>query len=191
MFILASQSPIRKKILTDLQYNFKTVPSNSPEFFNTSESVEENAMRLALEKAQSVQKKYENEIIVGSDSIMVDPFGKFLEKPKNKEDARKMIENRSGKTEIIVSGLAVIYKEKIFTDFETTTMKWKNISKDEIDLLLETNEWKGKCGGVMIEGVSGLFIEKIEGSLTNIMGFALQKFKKYYGEIKNTGMTER
>lgn len=177
-FILASQSPIRKKILSDLGYSFECIPSNAPEFFNIKESVEKNAERLALEKALVVQKKYPNHIIVGSDSIMVDPLGNFLEKPKDRDDAKQMMQNRSGKKESIISGLAIIYKNTIFTSYEKTDMTWQKISDKEIEFLLDKNEWQGKCGGVMVEGTIGLFITRIDGSLVNIMGFALESFKK-------------
>lgn len=174
-FILASQSPIRKKILSNLGYKFTCIPSFSEEYFD-KKSIEDNAMRLSLEKALSVQKKYKEDIIIGSDSIMQNPNGVFLEKPKDRDDARTMMQNRSGEKEIIVSGIAIVHNDKFFQGYEKTTLYWKKCSSQEIEKILNTEEWKGKCGGIMVEGIAGLFLEKIEGSLVNIMGFPLSQF---------------
>jgi len=93
------------------------------------------------------------------------------------------MQNRSGKTESLVSGLAIVHGDEIFLAYEETFMTWKKISDNEINFLLDKNEWQGKCGGVMVEGVTGLYIEKINGSLVNIMGFALSEFEQYMKKI--------
>lgn len=175
-FILASQSPVRKKILTDLGHEFRTVSSNTEEVFEQAHSISHNALRLALQKATAVQKKFPEDIVVGSDSIMASPEERLLEKPKNRDDAFRIFSDRSGGVERIISAVAVLYQEKVYQGYEETLLQWRDFSREDIDRILDTGEWKGKCGGVMVEGISGLFLKKIEGSLVNIMGLPYQKF---------------
>lgn len=187
-FILASQSPVRKKILTDLGYSFQVVSSNEDEFFEEDCSISENALRLALQKARAVQKEYPGYIVVGSDSIMASPEERLLEKPVRRDDAYQMFFDRSGKIERIVSAVAVVYKEKVYQGYEETLLQWRNLSDQDINRILDTGEWEGKCGGVMVEGISGLFLERIEGSIVNIMGFP---YKKFLEGISSLSLKER
>jgi len=177
--ILASQSTSRKKILTDLGYYFRVEISDTEEYFDTTLSAEENSMNLALQKAKAVAQRFPNELVIGCDTIQIDPNGKLLEKPKDRNDAWNMMKNRSGKSEILISGIAFVSPKGIETSFETSILHWKEMRDEEIEMLINTNEWKGKCGGIAIEGISGLFCTKLEGSIANVMGFPLQPFWEY------------
>ncbi len=176
MLILASNSASRKKILSDLGYDFQVIPSDAEEFFQESLSAEENAMHLALAKAQAVAKTNPNALVIGCDTIQINPSGKLLEKPKDRADAYIMMKNRSGKTERLVSGIAFIKGDFVYTGFEESMLHWKEMTEEEINWVLDTGEWEGKCGGIAIEGVSGFFITRLEGSIANVMGFPLSVF---------------
>lgn len=181
MFILASQSPSRKKILTDLGYSFQTISSDAEEIFDPHQTAEENAIQLARLKAKTISEKHLNTFVIGCDTIQIDPNGKLLEKPKDEEDAKTMMKNRSGKTEILISGISIWKnnKEEYFGT-EKTILHWKNFTESEIEHIIQSKEWEGKCGGIAIEGISGLYIQKIEGSIANVMGFPLHAFWEYF-----------
>ncbi len=183
MIILASQSPVRAQILTKNNIHFVVRPSQYEEIFSTEESLEENARRLALGKAQWVfeklsQEEQKNAVVVGVDTIMKDPRGVLLGKPETPEEALQMMNLRSGNTETLYSGIAIVSAQKVEVSGEFSLIFWKNISPEEQIRLVHTNEWKEKCGGVAIEGEAGKYVERITGSLENIMGFPLEIFKK-------------
>ncbi|MEI7510542.1 MAG: nucleoside triphosphate pyrophosphatase [Candidatus Peregrinibacteria bacterium] len=183
MIILASQSPVRAQILTQHHIPFVARPSQYEEIFSPDESLEENARRLALGKAQWVfdrlsSDEKKTQIVIGVDTIMQDPRGILLGKPETRQEALEMMERRSGKTEILYSGIALISVEYTKVSGEFSTILWKNISPEQQILLVNTGEWEGKCGGVAIEGEAGKFVEHITGSMENIMGFPLDAFQE-------------
>lgn len=189
--ILASQSPIRKKILSDLGFRFEVIKSNAKESFCQESTPQENAVLVAKEKAKEVFSRHlktsetsvdsnKNFVIIGVDTLIIDPKKNLLEKPKDKEDARQMMSTRSGKKEILVSGIYMIQLKnnttKIFSGYEETTLEWQDMSEKQREQILATGEWKGKCGGVAVEGFTGMHIKKISGNYYNIMGFPINKF---------------
>lgn len=176
MFILASASASRQHILSSLGYRFSVHPSNIDEFFDSNISAEENAKTLAKKKAIAVSKQFPNTPVIGVDTIQIDPDGKWLEKPKDETNARHMMQNRSGKEETIISGIALVYNNQVYEGYDTTKLFWKSFTLAEIDHVIQTGEWQGKCGGIAIEGVSGLLLEKIEGNIANVMGFPINIF---------------
>lgn len=181
--ILASQSPSRKKILSDMGYLFESVPSEFEERFDMKKTPQENAVLLSEGKAQAVfdrlsPEEQKNTVVVGMDTIAIDANGKLLEKPRNKKDAENMVKTRSGKKEVFLSGVCFISGDKKFSSYEETALFWRNISAHQREYLLSSGEWKGKCGGVAIEGKSGLFVEKISGNYANVMGIPINEFEK-------------
>lgn len=174
--VLASQSQPRKEILEKFGYQFSIVPSEYEEILDPKNTIEDNAIRLAQGKAKDVAEKHPDSLVIGMDTIMADPFGTYLEKPIDVSDAQKMMKNRSGKTETLVSGICMIYKGKEYSAAEISTMTWKKFSQSDWDDIFSTEEWEGKCGGIAIEGTSGKYCSKIEGNFYNIMGFPVNKF---------------
>jgi septum formation protein len=181
--ILASQSPARKKILTDLGYTFEVIKSDFEEYFDTTKTPQQNAKILAEGKANNVfekipPEKRNNYVVIGVDTIIVDPNKKFLEKPKNRDDAEKMMSTRSGQSEVLLSGICILSGDKKFSGYEGTRMEWQTLSSEKIKKILDTGEWEGKCGGVAVEGFTGLHVKKIFGNYQNIMGFPVNTFLK-------------
>jgi len=183
--ILASKSPSRRKILGDLGYEFKVFPSDFDEFFDNRKTPEENAMILAEGKAKEVFQKFPENVVIGMDSIMIDPFGKLLEKPVDRNDAEQMMKNRSGKKEVLISSICILFKNQKFLSYESTEIFWQEFSDQKIQKILDTNEWKGKCGGIAIEGFTGLHIAKISGNYANVMGFPINEFLRGMAELTN------
>lgn len=181
MFILASQSPIRAQILTEHGISFTARPSEYEEIFLDNETLEENAQRLALGKAEWIferlsEEEQKNTVVIGVDTIMKNPSGKLLEKPKDKEEALQMMADRSGKCEELYSGIALVWSGGKKVGGETSFIFWENIPEEAQKELIETGEWEGKCGGLAIEGPAREYVQKINGSIENIMGFPLKTF---------------
>ena len=188
--ILASQSPARKKILESRGYTFSVLPSHIPESFDTQKTASENASSLAVQKAKKIwnillEEEKKTSIVVGVDTLIVSPLGTLLEKPKNEFDAETMFRERSGKKEILISGIALVSENGIQKGFEESFLFWEEFSEEDIAQILQNKEWEGKCGGVMIEGKMGRFC-RFEGSRENIMGFPFEIFEKMMSTFRIT-----
>lgn len=184
--ILASVSPRRRKLLESLNIPFTVVPSSIEEKLNSKESPETLAKKLALAKARDVAKRHRDAIIIGADTIVV--LGDYsLGKPKDKEDAKKILRLLSGKKHLVITGLAIIDQRlgKTFSKSVVSKVWFKRLTDEQIDAYIQTGESFDKAGGYGIQGEGSLLIEKIEGDYANIVGLPLEVLKK---ELKKLGV---
>jgi len=172
---LASKSPRRRMLLRKLGMKFKSLPPN------ISEDIKEKnpkllAIKLAQLKVASVEKKIRRGIVVGVDTIVV-LNGKILGKPRNKEDARRMLYLLNGKEHKVISGICILRKPyySLITTAELTTVKFRKLSNHEIEKYLRTKEPYDKAGAYGIQGRAGFFVEKINGCYFNVVGLPIAK----------------
>lgn len=180
--ILASKSPLRKMLLKKAGIKFDIVESNLEERIDPKLSAQKNAENLSLEKAKAVFSKYPDSIIIAADTL-INCNGNILGKPKDEEDAIKMITQLSNKTHTIITGFTLIISTKIITSSENTKITMKNITKKEIEDYIKTKEYLGKAGAYAIQGIARKFVTKIEGDLDNAIGFPTRKIKKYLSDL--------
>ena len=172
--ILASVSPRRKGLLQQIGLEFDVMPSNYKENMKVSIPPEKLAETLAYGKASDVAKKIKEGIVIGVDTFMASG-NKRVGKPKNKGDAIKTLRSLSGKTINVYSGIAIIdakTKKKI-VDHEITRIKMKKLSDEEILAYVNTKEPLDKAGSIAIQGLGAIFIEKIDGCYSNVIGLPL------------------
>eukprot|EP00486_Rosalina_sp_Unknown_P002911 CAMPEP_0201566376 /NCGR_PEP_ID=MMETSP0190_2-20130828/6121_1 /ASSEMBLY_ACC=CAM_ASM_000263 /TAXON_ID=37353 /ORGANISM="Rosalina sp." /LENGTH=250 /DNA_ID=CAMNT_0047984999 /DNA_START=21 /DNA_END=773 /DNA_ORIENTATION=+ len=182
--ILASGSPRRKALLTQINMKFEVIPSTFPEDldkskYTPSQYVEENAKQKALQVFESECKENESnkpDLVIGSDTVVV--FNdKILEKPKDVNNAKEMLTSLSNATHTVVSGVALINKNKDIHKFvQTTKVKFGKITPQMIDSYIDTKEPMDKAGGYGMQAIAGQFIIGIEGCYFNVVGFPLQLF---------------
>jgi septum formation protein len=174
--ILASNSPRRKELLTQIGLKFKIIPSNYEEDMDLKLSHKELAKTLAYNKAKDVADKVNEGIIIGSDTFIV-VGDKRIGKPKDANDAKRILKNISGRTITNYSGLSIIDKKnkKVVKDVEVTWVKIKKLSEREIDEYIKTGEPLDKAGAFAIQGRGAIFIEKIDGCYSNVIGLPLYK----------------
>jgi len=174
--ILASSSPRRKELLEQIGLQFEIIPSGYEEDMSLDLSNEELAKTLAYNKAKDVVDKVENGVVIGSDTFIVFS-GKRIGKPRDEKDAKEILQMISGQTVTIYSGLAIINKQnkKEITDFEITDVKIKELTEKEIKEYIETGEPLDKAGAFAIQGRGAIFIEKINGCFSNVIGLPLYK----------------
>ena len=182
---LASQSPRRREILGDLGIPFELIKSPYQE---RSEDVADlsptdQAAKLAALKAFHAAKSLDSGLIIGADTIVV-LDRHILGKPKDREDAQNMIELLSGKTHRVISGLALVDAGAMstITHAEVTKVTFRKLSRKEISHYLDTPEPYDKAGSYAIQGIAGLFVEKIEGCYYNVVGFPLVAFSRVLRE---------
>lgn len=172
---LASKSPRRQTLLKQLGVKFELlVPKISEKI--AEKDPKRLAMKLAQHKVKSVESKINNGIIIGVDTIVV-IHNRILGKPKNKNDARKMIQLLNGKEHKVISGLYILSKpaNTSLTTYELTKVKFRRLSQNEIEEYIASREPYDKAGGYAIQGKAIAFVESINGCLSNVVGLPIRK----------------
>lgn len=172
--ILASSSPQRKALLEQVGLGFEIIPSSYEENMQLEIEHKKLAMRLAYGKAKDVSEKVKEGLVIGVDTFII-LDGERIGKPKNEEDAKRILKKASGKTSEVYSGIAIVdcTTQKSVTDYEVTKVKMREISDEEIDAYIETKEALNKAGAWAIQGLGAVFVERIEGCYSNIVGLPL------------------
>ncbi len=181
--ILASQSPRRKQLLELLDISFDIVPSTIEEVIDTSKNDEDIAMDLALQKALDVAKDYPDHQVLGCDTIVVKDHH-ILGKPKDDNDARKMLRLLSGTVHQVITGCAMVKGEEVITFYESTDVYFKDLTDDEIETYIKTEEPFDKAGAYGIQGYGARYIEKIDGDYYTVMGLPVHQL---YMKLEKNG----
>jgi len=185
--ILASSSGVRKKILNQNGINCKIVPNNVDEEIVKESLLKEKATpeiiskNLAELKANKVSEKEPNEIVLGADSV-IDLNGQLISKPKNREDAIKILKKLNGQKHQLISSVCISKNGAMiwnYTDAATLTMKQLNL--DEIKSYLKKIKDKElyEYGVYQIEADGRSLFSKIEGDEYTIMGLPVKQIKEY------------
>ncbi|MBA5849932.1 Maf-like protein [Clostridium sp. cel8] len=180
--VLASASIRRQQLLKRLVDNFDVFVSNfSEESVEFKGDCSTYVMDLALGKAKNACLKLpeKNLVIIGCDTVVYFN-GKIFGKPKDRDEAFYMLKSLSGNEHQVYSGIAVINKELgiVEKDFVKTSVKFSDISDDEIERYLKKGEYKDKAGAYGIQGYGGVFVSEIHGCYYNVVGLPLNKIYK-------------
>ena len=175
--ILASQSPRRKELLLEHGFQFEVVPSHAPETLDPKLTAAQNALLIAKKKALKIAKKREG-VILAADTI-VKLKDKILGKPKDKAHAREMLEALSGSTHEVITAFVVYDSQtkKEISQIVITKVYFKKLSSDFIESYVATHTSIDKAGAYAIQEKGDSFIEKIEGSFTNVVGLPIEEIK--------------
>lgn len=174
--ILASASPRRKMLLKQIGIPFGVVVSDVEEEVKLALTPEELVIELSKQKAINVANSLgEGFLVIGADTIVVFE-GKILGKPKDKEDAYKMLSMLQGNCHEVYTGVTIIRtKDKqIESDYEKTKVYMRKLSQSIINKYIDTKEPLDKAGAYGIQEKGGLFIDKIDGDYNNVVGLPLK-----------------
>jgi septum formation protein len=179
MLILASESPRRKQILESLDLTFKVIPSNADESFNNFFPVEYIPLILAKKKAEKVASIYSDDTIIGADTVVI-LDGKIFNKPKSKQDAEKILRALSGNTHKVITGVCIKnISENLTVRFsETSFVTFKKLNNDIIKKYMDSVNVMDKAGAYAVQEYGSIVIESFSGSMSNIMGFPIEKFQE-------------
>jgi septum formation protein len=178
--ILASASPRRAQILRDAGMRFEIVRANVSERRKRGETARTMTRRLAQAKAQAVASKLGSKpraaIVIGADTI-VEVNGQLLGKPRSPAAAREMLRKLSGRTHRVVTSVAAIRLPDgaAVTATESTRVRFAALTPDEIAQYVATGEPLDKAGAYAVQGISGRFIERIDGCYFNVVGLPLAR----------------
>lgn len=172
--ILASNSPRRKKILTDLGLEFEVMPSNYDEKLETDTFSYDLIEDLATQKACDVVRRVGNDkIVLGADTVVV-LHNKILGKPHSKEEAYQMLRDLSGQTHMVVTALCGINTQTNRAALLSTTsyVRFKELPDDLIHYYIDEFNPLDKAGSYGIQELPDGILDKYEGSFENIVGLA-------------------
>jgi len=168
--VLASNSPRRQEVLRNLGFEFEVVPADVDEGFVDGETFTSHVKRVALLKASAVAGTREGKRIIAADTVVV--LGEeIMGKPRDREDASRMLKALSGVKHRVATGLALIDPVKgEFVECEVTDVYFRMIDDTEIEMYIATGEPMDKAGAYAIQGFASAFVERIDGCFFNVVG---------------------
>ncbi|HKQ47340.1 MAG TPA: Maf family protein [Phycisphaerae bacterium] len=183
--ILASASPRRAELLRAAGYRFKVVhpPLEEPDELHPHVDVASHAESLAFFKASSIAVDHPDATILAADTITVlgeEIFGK----PADRADALRTLRALSGTLHSVITGVALLHprSEHRLINHAVTTVRVRPLSDSTIETYLDTGQWQGKAGAYGIQDEGDPFVEKTEGSFTNVVGLPMELLAEMFRE---------
>lgn len=180
--ILASGSPRRKKLLQQINLPFEVLVSSVDESFDPEQPASEIVQQLALRKARDISQNHNNALVIGADTIVVFE-DEILEKPANRREAKTMLQQLSGQTHQVQTGVALCKVESsqnitdTLTFVEETSVTFGELDDKDIETYVAGGSPLDKAGGYGIQDDFGaIFVKRIEGDYYNVVGFPLHRF---------------
>ncbi|AXK38695.1 Maf family protein [Crenobacter cavernae] len=174
LLYLASGSPRRRELLEQLGLELKRVPADIDETPREGETARDYALRLAIEKAAAGEAARIAQGLPAAPLLAADTTvtqdDELFGKPENAADARRMLEAFSGRSHRVITAVAVCDGDTVRTAVSDTEVWFKTLSAAEIDRYLESGEPFDKAGAYGIQGRAAVFVERIAGSYTGVVG---------------------
>jgi len=175
--VLASASPRRAKILRTTGWDFEILPADVDEARRPGENAAAYVERVAREKAEATADQVSNRLVVGADTVVVID-GQILGKPRDAEDARRMLGLLQDRWHQVLTGLAIVNGNSSAVAHEVTDVKFAPMTENEINWYVATDEPLDKAGAYAIQGLGARFIEGIRGDYLNVVGLPLRLLYK-------------
>lgn len=172
--VLASGSPRRKELLKTLVPEFEVLVSDvDEEALNLSDPIA-TAERLAEAKARAVAALRPDALVIGADTVVFLGDEQFA-KPRDAEDAKRMLRALSGRTHTVATGVCLVSPVAVRTFHERTDVGFRDLADEEIDAYVATGEPMDKAGAYAIQGGAASFVAHRQGSESNVIGLPLEK----------------
>ena len=168
MIVLASQSPRRRELLEAAGISFSVRISNIDEAIRADEDAVDYVRRMAQEKAHAIAAARDEFILAADTTVVCD--GEILGKPLDTADARRMLILLSGRRHTVITGICLRHGEFVTVAQQETAVWFSRLTMEEIEQYVATGEPMDKAGAYAIQGLASRYIEKIEGSYSNVVG---------------------
>jgi septum formation protein len=185
--VLASASPRRRELLNLIGIEHEVRPANIDETMRPRETPRRHAERLAREKASAVAKRDPDLITIGADTIVV-INRKVLGKPRDNDDAARMLGMLSGREHVVTTAVAVARGKKLRSAVEEVRVRFRRLRDDEIEAYIATGEPMDKAGAYGIQGYGATIVERIEGDYFSVMGLPIVRL---IGLLRDVGVRYR
>ena len=184
-FILASASPRRKLLLEEGGFEFDIVVSDVDESLFPTEGIssEDHVKVLALAKAKDVAKRHPSRFVLGADTV-VDFDGLIIGKPDDAEHAEGITRMLFSAPHKVITGVALVYigRDVEIVEAVETIVYPKQLTEEQIAGHIEQGDWEGKAGAYGIQETGDEFVERIEGSFTNVIGLPMEYVTEMLGK---------
>lgn len=177
MLILASQSPRRSEILRQAGMSFVTRPASVDETVLAGESPDAYVKRVAQEKAFAIETA-PDDIVLGADTVVVID-NRILGKPRDPADALHMLETLSGREHAVLTGICFRRATEMILDVAKTRVWFLPLTREELEEYVASGEPMDKAGAYAIQGLASKFIQRIDGSYTNVVGLPIELVYEY------------
>ena len=170
---LASGSPRRQELLTQLGVSFERIVTGIEEKRAEGESAQQYVSRLAREKAQAGVASVQRDLpVLGADTIVI-LNGEVLEKPRDADHAARMLHKMSGQTHQVMTAVALADRQHVLDCLVVTEVTFRVLTDDDIAAYIASGEPMDKAGAYGIQGLGGCFVRKINGSYHAVVGLPL------------------
>lgn len=179
--ILASQSPRRRELMGLLRIPFTVRVADIDETMDLSRPAFDEVARISRKKAEAVARNPED-VVIAADTVVVCQ-GQVLGKPKDEQDARRMLELLSGREHQVMTGLTVLKGDKCVVCTEVTDILFRPLSNEEIQAYIDTKEPMDKAGSYGIQGGAAVFVQRLVGDYFNVVGLPVCRLSQILKQI--------
>ena len=184
--ILASQSPRRKELLELAELKFTTHSADVDETLDLNCDLKDELKKLALKKARASEAYHPGCIVLGADTTVI-LDNQILGKPKDEEDARRMLRALSGRRHEVMTSCALCCQQHEMTWVNTALVEFYELDEEMIDWYISTKEPMDKAGAYGIQGKGALLIKGLEGDFYTVMGLpiadTLRRLREFEKEL--------
>jgi septum formation protein len=178
--VLASASPRRRELLRLIGVEHEVRPADIDESMRPGEMPREHTERLAREKAAAIHVG--DDVTIGSDTIVV-VDGDVLGKPRDRSDAARMLRRLSGRSHVVLTAVAVRWRDAQASAVEEAAVTFRPLSADEIEQYIDTGEPMDKAGSYGIQGFGATIVERVDGDYFAVMGLPLNRLVRLLRQI--------
>lgn len=177
VLVLASASPRRAQLLRDAGITFDVQPADVDETVRAGETPQSYVRRVAQAKARKAAEGLDGRVVLAADTIVV-VDDEILGKPRDAEDAKRMLRRLSGRTHEVLTAVCLLAPQAPVESCEVcaTMVEFASLTAADIDWYVTTGEPFDKAGAYAIQGLASRFVERIEGSYSNVVGLPVSLF---------------
>ena len=170
--------------MKEMGYEFEIVAPISDEDLMPGESPADHVLRVSRDKAESVAGDFEDDFVLGADTIVV-LEERIFGKPESKADAARMLGTLSGKNHTVYTGLTIVNLSNgtTLSRYDSTKVSFKILNEVDIERYIESGEPMDKAGSYGIQGMGSFLVERYDGELDTVIGFPRKLFKSMYQEV--------
>lgn len=181
--ILASASPRRKELMKEISSDFLVVPSNIDEDAIKANSIREKVALIAHNKGISIKKDYPEDVVISADTIVV-LDNEVIGKPKDEEDAIRILKKLSGSTHEVLTAYSIFYKDEEIQNIVSSFVTFNVIDDEIINEYVASKSPLDKAGAYGVQDNDKYhFIKETKGSMDNIIGFPVKEIKESLKKI--------
>ncbi len=181
--VLASASPRRREILTQIGLSFDVIPAKGEEVVNSSDAAEV-VLKLSNDKAMEIAGNCNADVLVVGADTVVALNNRILGKPKNREEAFNMISSLRNGCHSVYTGVTIVLGEVVRSFVSETKVYVYDMTDEEIYSYIDSGDCYDKAGGYGIQGLFARYVEKIDGDYLNVVGLPVSRLMQ---EIKKVG----